>query len=356
MTPYLLVSDIHANGWSQFATNDGGMNSRLHKILDELMRAAYELKDRGGDMMVVAGDLFHKRGSIEPEVFNPVFNVFSRIVNIGIKVHAIPGNHDLASKETTMIGNAMQSLEKLPGFSVHTEPTLVYSSDGSAQKIAFIPWHATEEGLLGAVEKLKDLTDVSGCDLIAHFGIDGVLSNVSGYSAKEAAGWGFNRVLSGHYHHHAVLEGGKVISIGATTQHTWEHIGTKAGFLFVYPDHIEFRASRAPSFVEINADIDPDEYPLIVDGNYVRVRSMKLNNRQINELRSAILEMGAKGVSFQVAVEATTSREGSAAVGKATTLDESVASYIDSKSVLYPDELKAECADILTTVRSVVAA
>jgi DNA repair exonuclease SbcCD nuclease subunit len=296
--PYLLVADIHAHKWSHFSTVDpSGINSRLLIILNELERAAAELMERGGDIMIIAGDLFHVRGAIAPDVFNPTFNMIKRILGHGIKIYAIPGNHDLADKDTTELGNAFQSM--------------------------------------GSLDGVPD----------------------SGLSAKEVASWGFGRVFAGDYHNHRVAEDGKVVSIGATTQQTWSDLGSKAGYVFVYKDRIEYRATHAPSFVEVDAETDPDEIPLIVDGNYVRVRGIKLTDAEVNVFRKDLEEMGARAVTFQITREVVAARSGSA-LAKATTLDESVHTYIDGMSIEDPaliSMVKTSATEILNTVRSVAA-
>src|SRR5260370_22414971 len=72
--------------------------------------------------IIIAGDLFHTRGQMDPEVFNPVHDRICKLLGDGFRFVAIPGNHDLKSKETTELGNAMQSLGKLPNFNVVTNP------------------------------------------------------------------------------------------------------------------------------------------------------------------------------------------------------------------------------------------
>lgn len=353
--PYLLVSDIHAHPWSAFSTiNEAGLNSRLAIQLSELERAASELLKRGGYKVYFAGDLFHVRGSIDPEVFNPVHATFSRIAASGIGVTAIPGNHDLKGRETTELGNAFQTLQSIgehgDNFRVVTKPQVF-----DDRRIAMIPWCASKDKLREAQASLDTIIkNRADYDLIIHAGIDGVLDGVpaGGLSAAEVASWGFKRVFAGDYHNHKVMEGGKVVSIGATTHQSWGDIGSKAGFLFVYDDHIEWQASHAPEFVEISGEDDPDEIPLIVDGNYVRVRGMKLTDGEIKTFRTQLEEMGARGVSFQVAREAVVAREGSIA-GAASTLDQSVDKFIDTMTEIDVAAVKAQAADVLSHVRSV---
>lgn len=352
--PYGLMSDQHAHGWSQFSkTGPNGINSRLRIILSEMERCADEVLAAGGDTIVMAGDLFHKRGSIEPEVFNPVHDTIRAILARGVKIVAIPGNHDLASKETTEIGNAMQSLGSLPGFRVETDGMPIDGMD-----VVMLPWHATVSGLRDQIEDVVNAIGASReeTDLIIHAPVNGVLLGIPdhGFDAKELAGFGFRRVFAGHYHNHKEVAP-SVWSIGALTHQTYSDIGTKAGFLLVHPDRVDYRASRAPSFVEVTGDTNPDHYLEIVDGNYVRVSSIKLTDREVNKLREQLLNDGAQGVVFfHERVVTVTARTG--AVAAATqTLEQSVDAFVDEMKLPDPAitaAVKAKSAEIMREVRS----
>lgn len=360
MPPYLLMSDQHAHAWSQFAkTGPDGVNTRLRIILDELIRGAAELEALRGrpGLIVFAGDLFHVRGSIDPEVFNPVHETIRELCSRGFQFLAIPGNHDLKSKDTTALGNAMQTLGALNGFKVVTLDTWVdYDLN-----IAMIPWCASYADLR---ERATELAASCGSkaaelDLIIHAGINGVLKGLPdhGLDPAEIAGWGFKRVFAGHYHHHAVFEGGKVVSIGATTHHTYSDIGAKAGYLIVHADRFDYRASHAPSFVEVTAATDPDEIELHVQGNYVRVRDIELDDAEVQLFRKELLGHGALGVTFQIARKTVSAR--GAAPAAVTSLEHSVDGFIDKKLAgEEPDMIaaaKAHCTDILSKTRSLAA-
>ncbi|MGO4570171.1 metallophosphoesterase [Rhizobium sp. 2YAF20] len=56
----------------------------------------------GATFMVCAGDVMHVRGSIDPEVLNPLQDTIKKILNMGVIIHAIPGNHDLQAKKAEL--------------------------------------------------------------------------------------------------------------------------------------------------------------------------------------------------------------------------------------------------------------
>lgn len=349
--PYALLSDQHAHLWSAFSTAlPSGVNSRLAVILGEMERAADELVAAGGSTMVFAGDLFHVRGSIDPEVLNPTVDCVERILGRGVQIFAIPGNHDLKGRETVELGNAMQTLGKLDGFTVVTKPTS-FELDGEC--VFLFPWRSAVTDLRAEMEAVAYR---GHWDAIIHAPVNGVIFGIPdhGFDAKELAGLGFKRVFAGHYHNHVDFGNG-VCSIGATTHQTWSDIGSKAGFLLVHPDKVVYRASHAPKFVEINADTDPDDISLIVDGNYVRVCFETLSPSEEIEWRETLVGMGAKGVVIHASKAPAVSRAG-ATVKTGASLESSVGGYIATLAHEREAALTALCQDILSRARAAASA
>ncbi|MER9176261.1 metallophosphoesterase [Mesorhizobium sp. M0955] len=361
---YGVVSDLHTHKWSLFSTVDpDGVNSRLRIILDELLRAAEEIQSIGGKTMVIAGDIFHVRGSIDPEVLNPLQAVIRKILDMGITILAIPGNHDLAGKETTELGSAIQTLAETfsseGSIRVFNMPTLLMGAVGDTS-LAFVPWQTSNEALLHQAGKLAADARKEGVlertDLIIHAGIDGVLAGMPdhGLTAERLADLGFRNVFAGHYHNYKNLDHG-VFSIGATTHQTWSDVDAKAGYLLVDDaGGVTYRASHAPSFVDVSG-MDEDDMIEAADGNYVRFRGEQMSNDDIKELRNFLLAKGAKGVSIQAPKIAVTARTG-APTKTGQTLDQSVAGFIEaSKDIpahVDREEVKRQAADVLSKARA----
>lgn len=347
--PYLLFSDVHGHAWSQFSSVDPvtGINTRLQIIIDELERAFSALEKAGGDLAVFAGDLFHIRGQLDPETFNPMFALFERMSLRGFRIVMIPGNHDLKGKETNELGNAFHALSALKGITIFSEPqAFIYGGI----KLAFVPW-------ISKVQMLKDvltnLTVRSDHDLIIHGGIDGTLTGMPGHGLTPE--WlkklGFKRVFSGHYHHHKEFDK-DVYSIGATTHQTFSDIGTLAGFCLVYDDRVEFNGSHAPRFINVDEKTDMTDLPIIVPGNYVRVRGLKLTDTEIADLKKEITTLGAAGVSIEVPRVVVSARPASGVTASVLNINQSVHKFIDDLKIAGADEVKTECDDILTAVQA----
>lgn len=352
MKPYGLMADLHLHNWSAFATVEGdGVNSRLGMLLKDICRCAEETRKAGGDTVVVAGDMFHVRGSIAPSVLNPVMDCISSLIKGGIKFVILAGNHDLEGKESNRLGSAITALEGLGCKIVNTFDYGLRCMD----RIVLIPWTPKISDLKALIEKARDADpDPSDIDLILHAPIDGVIPGLPdhGLTADWLGSMGFRSVYSGHYHHHKEFDH-NVFSIGALAHHTWSDVGSKAGFLVVGSTGPKWFKSHAPEFVEIHGGTDPDEIPLLVDGNYVRAKINSTKTKDVEELRGYLESCNAKGVVILAQKEATASvREGGSTIKAGASLEVSVTDFIKAQGYANADKLAILCQEILTDVRS----
>lgn len=350
MKPYGLISDTHHHNWTAFSTvNAKGINTRLQTILDETVRCAVEVGKAGGDTIIHAGDLFHVRGSVAPSVLNPTLATYKKLIEMGFKIIINAGNHDLEGRDANEIGSAITALKEV-GCQVINSPVIL------GRQFALVPYIGKVDELKKVLEKLQDETDAPNCDLIIHAGIDGVIKGLPdhGLSAEYLARLKFARVFAGHYHHHKELYPRRVWSIGATTHQTWGDIGTKAGFCVVYDGQVRFSASHAPNFVEIDGTTDPDDIPLIVDGNYVRAKIYSSKSKEIEELRSFLMTSGALGVTI-ISQPATGVTRTASTVKAGASLETSVSDFIKAGSFGRSKELATVCDDILKQAREATA-
>ncbi|CAB4121731.1 endonuclease subunit [uncultured Caudovirales phage] len=338
---YGLMADIHFHSWSAFSsTNENGINSRLQIQLDEVRRCAKEVRDAGGNKLVIAGDVFHVRGSLAPSVLNPVMDLFSELTDDGFEIEILAGNHDLEGKNADRVSSAITALERA-GCKVINSPV----SDGVM--LSYIPW-------FNSVKELKEIltaaSPVATGDLILHAPIDDVIYGLPshGLTADFLSKLGYNRVFSGHYHNHKDF-GNAVYSIGALTHQTWSDVGAKAGFLIVHEDKVVWRKSHAPAFVDIHGDTPEEDVPLMVDGNYIRIKTTENKAAKLQELRKWLIDdCGAVGVIIQSVRESKEARTTSVKSG--LTLEASVKSFIDTGEFENKEALALNCAKLLEEV------
>lgn len=296
--PYGLAADLHLHAWSSFSSvGPDGINSRLAGLLGELRRCAQEVHKRGGNIVVLAGDVFHVRGSVAPSVLNPTKDMLASIHReFGTMFIIIPGNHDLEGKSTTRIGSAVTALE-CDWVDVINEPKW-----HRGLMAYLVPWFESIGDLKAQLENIPPVIDRTEYDAIIHAPIDGVIEGLPthGLSPEYLASLGFGAVYAGHYHNHKAFEGGAV-SIGALAHHTWSDVGTKAGFLIIDDDRHTWFSSHLPSFIDLNK-LTPEEQEnleLIVDGNFVRIRVEAAKSKDVEDARAELMKMGAKAVLVQ---------------------------------------------------------
>lgn len=296
---YGVISDTHCHNWSMFGqVGVNGTNTRLQIILDEIKRAAEEVKEMGGSTLFHAGDIFHVRGTIAPSVMNPVAETFHEISEMGITPVLVCGNHDAEFRDSEELGSAISVLRGV-GCLVANVP-MIYGNT------MLIPWQPNKEKFLEAIKELAPRMD--DCySIVCHAPLDGVLDQFASSACihpdeiKKVAGRRLGRVFAGHIHNHKCIcvNDAFVWSVGAIAHHNWGDIGTKAGFMLVDGEGVvKFRASHAPQFVEIEKDTTVENALLMADGNYVRATVEDMTEVEIKDFRTQLENAGAKGVTI----------------------------------------------------------
>jgi DNA repair exonuclease SbcCD nuclease subunit len=351
---FAVVADIHAHNSTVYSgTGSDGINTRLALILKELRRTAATLTAAGGKTMFIAGDIFHTRGSIDPEVLNPLRSAVEEILEAGTDIIAIPGNHDLKSADSRALSSQIENLAQISitggQFRVFNQVTSINIGD---EYFGFVPWRSSRADFLEDIGDLSAHPAHKKMHVFIHAGIDGVLSGMpaSGLTDGDLAALGFKRIYAGHYHNHVVFPGSKVVSVGATTHHNWGDVGTRAGFLIVDTDKdtVTFHDTLAPKFCDLTG-LDEVEMELECKGNYVRFRGPTMTQNEINEFRDQLRKWGALGVSIEVPKATVATR--SASPVKGVTLEQSVANYVDAKKDIPASidkvRLKQRAAEVL---------
>lgn len=357
MKPYGLMADLHLHRWSSFATEGpDGVNSRLTALLGEIRRCAQEVANKGGNTIVMAGDVFHVRGSVAPSVLNPAIDCLDAIHNqFGTRFIIIPGNHDLEGRNSTRIGSAVTALSR--------DFVAIENETSHCEDIAatLIPWFESVDALKKELELHAPISGASW-DAIIHAPIDGVIAGLPGHglTPEYLAGLGYRRIFAGHYHHHRAFEGGAV-SIGALAHHTWSDVGSRAGFLIVEPgsEHFAWRKSHLPEFIDLTKlmeteEITLEDIPLMVDGHYVRMRVEASKAKEVEEARVELLGYGAKAVLIQAEPKppAETVRAGHT-VSAGASLETSVSDFVRGmKEVKNPSAVTAAALAVLGVVEA----
>lgn len=338
--PYLLLSDSHLHNWNAFSgTDPEGRNERLMIILDEIRRHGHNALAAGITTMYHAGDLFHTRGRLTPSALNPTLDTFRELIDAGLTIRMIPGNHDLESNTTDRLTNATAALEGV-GVKLAHEPT-VYEDD----QVVMVPWMPSCADLMA---ELKRQADALGAlaqhyDAIIHAPVNGVIFGIPdhGLNPLDLADLGFKRVFAGHYHDSKHL-GRDVYSVGATTHQTWSDPGTLAG-AFVVGDEVIHHESKAPAFVDLNG-LDEDEIRKAAPGNYVRLKVGEATEADIKTARQELTDMGAKGVLIASTPASKVATRTGATISSGARIEQSIAEWIDANPATGVDQKAVEAA------------
>jgi len=162
--------------------------------------------------VIILGDIFHLRDTINIKVINEVFNIFK---DEDFNFHIICGNHDLYHTNTLKI-TSLRLFENFKNITVYSEIT---ERLFGYKNFLFVPWIFEEEKFI------EDLNKFEADYVIGHLDINGFSMSKSQISDGKITPDVFNKfknVISGHFHskqtkifnlyfNDIILEEGKVI-------------------------------------------------------------------------------------------------------------------------------------------------
>lgn len=90
----VAFGDLHAHPFKDFSsTDDITGNTRLTAIVKTLDYIGEYATENEVDLILDAGDIFHKRNNIDTTTYNAIFESVKKISDNGIPLVMIPGNH-----------------------------------------------------------------------------------------------------------------------------------------------------------------------------------------------------------------------------------------------------------------------
>lgn len=353
--PFGLLSDTHYHDFNTFSFQlESGLNSRLRDTIDATLEAAKAMKAAGVTRMIHGGDCFHVRGKLSPSVLNPVIELYRDIVDMGIEVVMLAGNHDLETREATEIGNATHALAQL-GVKVITEMTI-----DEDNKQIFFPWVPSVNELkkqLLALKRRKATKQIEEFEIFIHAPLNGVIVGIP--DAGLDPDWiinklGCKRLFCGHYHNHVSFSD-RAYSIGSLTHQNFGDVNALAGYLIVGDDVVHHQTS-APKFIDLDPDNHTNEELFAqAKGNYCRLNGGEMTAIEVEDVRNEFLSKGALGISIiSQPKQQHTQRDGAVTMTSSSgvKIETSVQDWVDgAKHVPNKKEVTAEALDILKTVQ-----
>lgn len=160
MNGFIITGDVHAHAYPGATFDDGG-NKRLADIVACLDAAITLAGKNSAEDIIIAGDLFHDRKGVRPEVLHRVGEWLNRCHDESIRVTILAGNHDLS-----IGGDGCASVMALTKAARIVTEACVLELAG--RKFGFLPYTDDPEIVAKTTKRLaKDKAEV----LIGHVGI-----------------------------------------------------------------------------------------------------------------------------------------------------------------------------------------
>lgn len=249
-----IIGDTHA-----------GARSSANHILNHMEKYFYQeffptLEKYDIDRLIHLGDLFDRRKYINYTTLHRWKTFFfSELQSRGIQMDIIPGNHDVAYKNTNELNSLDLLLEPYNNVVIHHQPTIINIDN---RKIGLVPW-VNKENYNECVSFIRD--NANNVDWLGgHFDIQGV-EMIRGVKSEDGFSQGFFRdyrqVLSGHYHTPSV--NGNIWYPGSPYEFTWADYAQDKGFVMynTKTDEFEKISTQDSMFYKVYYD-DSNEFEL----------------------------------------------------------------------------------------------
>jgi len=257
------------------------------------------------DILLLEGDIFHSRDSINVRVYNEADNIF-RFLTDKFKrgVYAIVGNHDVYYKSSNVV-NSISILQKVySNFHVFTSPHILEIND--KHRFLMLPWIDNIDSLKQTVTSYVDLADYVVC----HADINGFSLNKHQqveHGIEPASLSDFKRVYAGHIH--LKQEKWNVLYTGTPYSMDRGDRDSQKGFyvLDVTGDDVNetyIENLESPKFIKVNIldilDMKIDDIRLMFKNNFVDIMietriAAKMDVSKFNEISE---EFGARKIEF----------------------------------------------------------
>lgn len=280
MSLILLFSDLHAHGFSQYATlTSDGVNSRLADAVSIINQVHQIAEEHDVDMVLFGGDMFHIRKVLHTQTFNMVFEAMAKFAVSKIPTVLIHGNHDQSDRAGTQ-----HSLFTFNTFlHVISEPewNLVEGRHGNRYNILGIPY---TENVAQLQHHVSMRPKNPGMRIqLSHLGVQGaivgadfVYANPHDPRVSDLGAANFHACFLGHYHQHQMLAD-NAWYIGAPLHHNWgDRFDPHPRGCLLYDTEtgeIERIPLQAPRFVVCDgllSSIAPEHEPQACYSDYIR--------------------------------------------------------------------------------------
>ena len=315
------------NSCKRFIKNLYGkpMNSRLFNILDGICDLRSYCTKNNIYYVLNAGDIFHKRGTLNVETFNAAYKVIESFKDVNIQLIAIAGNHDQVDSSVNP-STSIHTLQKI--ITVVEEPFIV---NVDSLKIYCVPYNKDKDLVLKAINQFIKNCDSENNILLTHLGVtggvvgSGMYSLTDEYTIEDLHSDKWKYVVLGHYHRPQLLSA-NTFYCGTPIQNSFndelpisEHNGYNGFFVIdLNEDTVKFVPIVKPRFITVNNVED-----ILDEENYYRIK--------INSQNSESDEIENLGKNVRVEIEKNYKELPRSTIGLADDFQSAVKKYVKEK-------------------------
>lgn len=210
------------------------------------------------------GDAFDNRRSIDLQSLEWAKQVvFNRIVEMGITMHMIVGNHDTYFKNTNSVNSVGLLLKEYDNVKIYSE---VEEVKLDKLKVLFVPWINQEN----EETTFKSIQNTSCKCAMGHLELNGFRAH-RGHVMEDGMGCElfekFELVFSGHYHTRS--NDGKIYYLGNPYEMYWNDVNDTRGFHIFDTETLEFEPVNNPYKLFYNIYYEDTPYQTFDTREYV---------------------------------------------------------------------------------------
>ena len=252
-----IIADLHMGVKKSDQTF---MDSQLRFFKNQFVQ---ELKQQEIDTIVVCGDVFDTRQTLNVQTENVVIDLFKNILK-DFTIHIIVGNHDMFHTNTTEV-NSLKSLDLLPNVTVYEQMTEIQFGGKST---LMLPWIVNYEDFDLLVLKNYKFCfahlDIIGFDMGGHL-------SEHGLTMKQIMSK-IDHTFTGHYHcriNRENIEGKTITYVGSPYQITRIDRNQDRGYLVLDTETEKYEWHNNTQSMRFNTFTYPDVDRNKVKGNVV---------------------------------------------------------------------------------------
>ena len=317
----ILTADIHC-----------GIPGKIKDCIWSMDIIRQYANDNNIDEVLILGDLFHDRVSLNIEVLNAVYNQLKQSKEDGQHWLTFPGNHDMYMKNSwevnslRVLGEVITVYDKVGAISIGKIKFLV---------IPFVYYESKYMETLAEVEKQADENDI----LLTHIGVNGAKLNecflLKNWNIVDFSKSKFKQIYTGHFHCHQQV-GHNVWYPGSPIPFRFDEGLVDHGFFVLDLDTKKHTFIKIFDICEKYSDYRPPDYITLVDtdltkatGNFPKnnirvILSKEYTHDELMGVKNILQKRGAINVSWSMPQK---------------NIDEAVATSCDIEKVNSPEDL-----------------